>query len=85
MTAYNIDSSELLAGLESDSQSGLRAEQVSERLRGHGENRLKEKPKKTMAQRFMDQFKDAMILILIAAAAVSFAIACIEGNPREFF
>ncbi len=35
--------------------------------------------------RFFDQFKDAMILILIAAAVVSFIIACIEKNPKEFF
>ena len=26
-----------------------------------------------------------MILILLAAAAVSFAIACVEGEPKEFF
>lgn len=25
-----------------------------------------------------------MILILLAAAAVSFAIACVEGEPKEF-
>lgn len=36
-------------------------------------------------QRFFDQFKDVMILILLAAAVVSFVIACIEGNPMEFF
>ena len=85
MTAYNIDISELLAELGSDAQKGLSDAQVSEKLVSHGENKLKEKPKKSTMQRFLDQFKDAMILILIAAAAVSFAIACIEGNPKEFF
>jgi len=85
MTAYNIDLSELLAELGSDAQKGLCDAQVSEKLASHGENKLKEKPKKSTLQRFLDQFKDAMILILIAAAAVSFAIACIEGNPKEFF
>ena len=38
--------------------------------------------------KFLDQFKDAMILILIAAAAVSFTLACIEvskGGHGEFF
>ncbi|MBQ9118821.1 MAG: cation-translocating P-type ATPase [Lachnospiraceae bacterium] len=29
--------------------------------------------------------KDVMILILIAAAVISFVIACMEGNPKEFF
>ena len=47
--------------------------------------KLKEKQKKSMISRFIDQFKDVMILILLAAAAISFVIACIEGNPKEFF
>ena len=43
------------------------------------------KKKKTNFQRFLAQFKDVMILILLAAAAVSFVIACVEGEPKEFF
>ena len=85
MTAYSKDLSQLISELGTDAQAGLTSAQVSEKLQHHGENKLKEKPKKTSVQRFIDQFKDAMILILIAAAAVSFAIACIEGNPKEFF
>ncbi|MBQ1236645.1 MAG: HAD-IC family P-type ATPase, partial [Oscillospiraceae bacterium] len=85
MTAYSKDLSQLISELGTDAQAGLTSSQVSEKLMAHGENKLKEKPKKTSLQRFIDQFKDAMILILIAAAAVSFAIACIEGNPKEFF
>ena len=85
MTAYSVESSELLRNLGTDPKQGLSSEKVQQGLEKHGENKLKEKPKKTTLQRFADQFKDAMILILIAAAAVSFAIACIEGNPKEFF
>ena len=36
-------------------------------------------------QRFLDQFKDAMILILIAAAIVSFVVICVEKNWGELF
>ena len=38
-----------------------------------------------MLQRFALQFRDAMILILLAAAVVSFVIAWAEGNSKEFF
>lgn len=64
---------------------GLNQAQVAERQKKFGENKLQEKKKKTNLQRFADQFKDAMILILIAAAAVSFVIACMEGEPQGFF
>ena len=64
---------------------GLTAAQVQERLSAYGANKLKEKKKKTNLQRFFDQFKDVMILILIAAAIVSFGIAWVEGDPMEFF
>ena len=67
------------------SLSGLSEEQVRQKQAQFGENKLKEKKKKTTFQRFLDQFKDAMILILLAAAAVSFVIACVEGEPKEFF
>ena len=85
MTAYNLELQALINELGSDEEQGLSSAAVEQKLKLHGENKLKETKKKTTVQRFVDQFKDAMILILIAAAAVSFAIACIEGNPKEFF
>ena len=64
---------------------GLTSAEAKSRLAKYGPNKLREKKKKTTLQRFMDQFKDVMILILIAAAIVSFVVACVEGNPKEFF
>ncbi|MBQ4579163.1 MAG: calcium-translocating P-type ATPase, PMCA-type, partial [Clostridia bacterium] len=75
----------VIAELDSDLQLGLSAQAVEARQKQYGENKLQEKKKKTNWQRFLDQFKDVMILILIAAAAISFVIACVEGNPKEFF
>lgn len=71
--------------LSSDSGAGLSRVQVEERRGRFGENRLREGQKKTNFQRFIDQFKDAMILILLGAAAISFVVACVEGEPKEFF
>mgnify|MGYP000145128869 FL=1 len=85
MTYHQLPASEAVQTLDSDSSRGLRSEQVQERLTSFGENKLKEKKKKTNFQRFLAQFKDVMILILLAAAVVSFVIACVEGEPKEFF
>ncbi|MCD7881269.1 MAG: cation-translocating P-type ATPase [Clostridiales bacterium] len=85
MTFHSTTREQALEQLHSDRENGLTGQQAAERLSEHGENRLREKPKKTNLQRFIDQFKDAMILILLAAAAVSFAIACVQGDPQEFF
>lgn len=85
MIFYQETTEAVIHHLASDINTGLTDEQVESRLLEYGENRLQEKKKKTNLQRFIDQFKDVMILILIAAAGVSFAIACVEGNLREFF
>ncbi len=85
MTAHNLDANEVVKALGSDQTNGLSESQVSELRSKYGENKLREKKKKTNFQRFIDQFKDVMILILIAAAAISFFIAISEGNPEGFF
>ena len=85
MQPHSTGLQELIRSLDTDAEKGLTAQQAAQALQQHGANKLREKKKKTNLQRFFDQFKDAMILILLAAAAVSFGIACYEANPREFF
>ncbi len=82
---YNQPKEEVLQNLKSDLNRGLTADAVGKLQEKYGENKLKEKRKRTNFERFVEQFKDAMILILIAAAIVSFIVACVEGNPKEFF
>ncbi|MDO9308916.1 MAG: cation-transporting P-type ATPase, partial [Deltaproteobacteria bacterium] len=53
------------------SARGLSADEVRTRLLEHGPNELTETAKKTVLMMFLDQFKDFMILVLIAAAAIS--------------
>lgn len=76
---------QVLSALRADREHGLTAAEAEKRLQEYGANVLKEKKKKTNFQRFLDQFKDVMILILIAAAIVSFVIAWIEGDAKAFF
>lgn len=85
MTFHHVTIRETLEKLGSDITGGLTEERAQEIRNRCGENKLREKKKKTNFQRFCDQFKDAMILILIAAAVVSFVIACVEGELKEFF
>lgn len=67
------------------SKNGLNVSQVESLKQTYGENKLKGKKKKSTFRRFLEQFKDVMILILIGAAIVSFVVACIEKDPQEFF
>ena len=85
MSAHSQNREELLRELHTDPETGLTSAQVAELLGKHGENRLREKKKKTTLQRFIDQFKDVMILILIAAAIVSFVVVIMEQNWGELF
>lgn len=85
MIFHNESIESIVKELYSNVTSGLSDAQVTAALAAHGENKLKEKKRRSTLQRFSEQFKDVMILILIGAAAISFIIACIEQNPKEFF
>lgn len=85
MSPFSQSKADVLASLSADSTHGLSASQAAERLAEYGPNRLQAQKKKSNLARFLDQFKDVMIVILLLAAAVSFVVACVEGNPKEFF
>lgn len=82
---YRMTQQELLQEFHTDRSNGLTSKQVLEKRSQYGANQLRTKKPKTALQRFSDQFKDAMILILIAAAIISFIIACTSGEAKEFF
>ena len=85
MLYHHQSKEDTLLSLAADMTRGLTSAQASEKAGQFGPNKLREKKKKTTLGRFLDQFKDVMILILLAAAVVSFVIACVEQNPKEFF
>lgn len=64
---------------------GLSSTEARNRLEEYGENRLKEAKKKSVFIKFLEQFKDVMVLILLAAAAVSFFAALSEHDSSAFF
>lgn len=84
MTPHSDSIEEVIHELSTDAACGLTQEQVRDRTQKYGANKLDEAKKKSNWHRFIQQFKDVMILILIAAAFVSFGIACYEKEPAEF-
>ena len=76
---YQRTQDDILTELES-SASGLSEEQAEERLERYGETKLAEAKKTTVLPRFFQQLKDPMLLILLAAAAVSAVTNALSGE-----
>ncbi|MEE1186736.1 MAG: calcium-translocating P-type ATPase, PMCA-type [Acutalibacteraceae bacterium] len=85
MTPYEQTPEFVVKEFKTDSKNGLSSNEVLKRQEKYGQNKLREKKKKSTFARFIDQFKDAMILILIAAAIISFTVVCVEKNWGELF
>ena len=84
MIPYLIKKDEIIKQLETDPVNGLTSSSALFRLEQYGKNKLKEPKKKSNIQRFFDQFKDVMIVILIIAAIISFIVAIYEKEAKEF-
>ena len=64
------------------SSEGLTSAQAEERLAKYGPNKLKEAEKPTLLQRFIEQLKDPMLIILMVAAADSALTCMLSGEPE---
>jgi len=62
------------------SKEGLHKSVAEERLREFGKNELIEKKKKSSWLIFLNQFKDVMIIVLLAAAVIAFAIGDLKDT-----
>ncbi len=79
-TWFNKSTEETCEILQTNINTGLDNEQIQEKINKYGENKLKEKKKKSLAIKFLEQFKDFMIIVLIIAALISGAVGIAEGE-----
>ena len=81
MNPYCKDIQDVLEDVGSTAE-GLSAQQAQERLAKYGPNKLKEAEKLSLFQRFVEQLKDPMLIILLAAAGVSALTGMLSGHSE---
>ena len=79
---YTSEVEEVLQEVQS-SASGLTSTEAKARLERDGKNALDEGQKRPMILRFLDQFKDLMIIVLLVAAVVSGVLSIVQGEYSE--
>ena len=83
--AYCMSVLDLAKALETDPQTGLRPDQVKQRLEAHGPNRLRRQKKKNALTILLHQFSSIIVWLLTAAAGISFVLGDIaEGIAIAF-
>lgn len=71
---------QVIKQLGTDKKTGLGKEEVARRQQKYGKNKLKDKPKESIGIKFIKQFNDFMIIILIIAAIISAIISNLQGE-----
>ena len=75
---YNKSKDEIYNEFEITEKTGLSDEQVVKNREKYGSNELQAQKKKSLFVKFLEQFKDFMIIVLIIAAIVSGVVGYIE-------
>ena len=68
---YQGTAETIMSALQTESRTGLSAEEVSKRQAKYGPNSLQEKAKVTIWQKILQQLADVMVIILIIACLIS--------------
>lgn len=80
MELYSQSREEAVQTLGTDPARGLNQRECQRRLEQYGKNELRPAKRRGLPARFFSQFQDLMVLILLAAAAVSFAVSWVRGD-----
>lgn len=81
---FSLSKEEIINSLSTDPDKGLSTADAQKRLLQYGLNTLGEKKPTPLWKRFLQQFADAMVLILIAAAVLSAIMAIQSGEASEW-
>ena len=76
---FNKSVEETIDELKTDASQGLSGQEVEKRKAEYGLNELEAGKKTSLFVKFLEQFKDFMIIVLIIAAIVSGIVGYIEG------
>lgn len=77
---HTYDIGNLIYKLKSNLLYGISNEEAQKRLEKYGKNKIEDKKKESIFVKFIKQFNDIMIIILIISAIVSAAVAKLEGS-----
>ncbi len=80
MQWHSMNINEVLTKLGTDKEKGISEKEAQKRLLQHGKNVIASKKRQGFLKKFFSQFNDFMIIILIAAAAISFFMSYISGD-----
>ncbi|WP_151612698.1 cation-translocating P-type ATPase [Sinorhizobium alkalisoli] len=80
--SYRQTVEQLAAALESDTETGLGAEEAARRLSRFGRNELTQEKPPSRWRRFLSQFNDVLVLLLIAAAVISGLLWLVERDTQ---
>ena len=78
---HSLSIEDILREMKTDIKQGLTLDEVKERQKLFGKNILVAKKGKNLLQKFLSQFADFMIIILICAAIISLLVSYMDGNP----
>ncbi len=80
MTYHNLSIEDTLRTLDTNKDTGLTTKDALKRQKTYGFNQLEAPKKKSLFLRFLNQFADFMIIILILAAFISFFVSYLNGE-----